>query len=1126
MSTVIGAMEAYLKLNIDDFEKNLEAAKKQVASISSGFDVLTSVGDKIAGVGTALTVGLTTPVVALGTACVKTTADFDAAMSKVSAISGATGKDLEALRDKAKEMGEKTKFSATESAEAFTYMAMAGWDTSQMLDGISGIMNLAAADGLDLATTSDIVTDALTAFGLKASDAGHFADVLAKASSSANTNVSMLGESFKYVAPVAGALGYSAEDTAVALGLMANAGIKGSQAGTALRAAISRMVKPTKDSAAVMEQYGLSLTNADGSMKSFSEVMVMLRENMGDLTEAEQAQAAATLFGQEAMSGMLSIINASDEDFNKLTDAINNADGTAEQMANTMNDNLSGQLTLLKSQLEGVAIQIGEILVPIIRNLLTHFSEWISKFSELFKQHGELIIKIAAIVAAIGPMLTIIGKTTSTIGKLGSAFSNMKALVTAANTSLAAAGTSIGAIAGPILAVVAVIGVLVAAFKTLWDTNEEFRTAMTDIWNGIVEKVQSFCQGIVDRLNSLGFDFENITEVLKAVWNGFCDFLAPVFEGVFNYLSIILSTALDVILGIVDVFIAVFKGDWQGAWDAVKGIFVTLWNGLVAWFENILDVLKGVADAVLGWFGTSWEEVWTSIKDFFVNIWNGISSFFSGVLDGIKNVATTVWNAISSFFTGIWNAISDAFTTTWNAISNAFTTVMNAIKTVATNVWDSISTFFSTIWTNIKTVFTNVFTAIQTTLETIFYAIVVVVDSVWNGIKTSITAIIEGIKTTITNVFEAIKNFLAGNTEAAKANLTAAWEAIKTTVTTVVNAIQTTISTVFEAIKSAITIILDAIKTAVTNSWNAIQSTITTVMNAIQTALTTVWNAIKTAVTNVANGIKDAAVNAFNALKTGISNAMNAAKTAAVNAGDSIKTGLSNAWNNAKTATTNAFNAVKTSIGNALSGALSTVKSKCTEILNGMKNVFSNVGSTFKSIGQNVIQGIINGVSSMVSSLYSSIKNALSGLVQKAKAALGINSPSRVFRDMVGKYIPEGIAVGIDANTGEAESSVMSMADHLKNGAAKFRDSFANLMMPESPYQLALAGADIRAGGSMMAQNNYSALNRNNNTPVVEKTEIHIEKIEVRDDHDLDMVTQGLYNKQDQNLRALGRRSL
>lgn len=1126
MSTVIGAMEAYLKLNIDDFEKNLKDAKKQVESISSGFDVLTAVGDKMTDVGNKLTLSLTAPVIGLGTACVKTTSDFDSTMSKVSAISGVTGKDLQALRDKAKEMGAQTKFSAGEAGEAFTYMAMAGWDAGQMIDGISGIMDLAAADGLDLATTSDIVTDALTAFGLQAKDSGHFADVLAKASSSANTNVSMLGESFKYVAPVAGAMGYSVEDVAVALGLMANSGIKAGQAGTAMRAALTRMAKPTDKAADLMEKYKLSITNSDGSMKSLAEVMVMLRENMGDLTEAEQIQAATTIFGQEAMSGMLAIINASDADFDKLTDSINNADGTAKKMAATLMDNLAGNVEELTGGLETLAISFGELLIPVLLKVVKGLQGFVDKLNAMDEGSKKMVITIAAIVASIGPVISIVGKAISIFGTLRSTISNIKAVVMAANTSLATMGTSIGAIAAPVLAVVAVIAVLVAAFKTLWDTNEEFRDAMTSIWNGIVEKVQSFCQGIVDRLNSLGFEFENITEVLKAIWDGFCNFLAPVFEGVFNCLSIVLSTALDVILGIVDVFIAVFKGDWQGAWDAVKGIFVTLWTGLVDWFENILNVLKGVADVVLGWFGTSWEEVWTSIKEFFVNIWNGISSFFSGVINGIKNIAVTVWTAISSFFTGIWNAISNAFTTAWTAISTTFTTVMNAIKKVATNVWNSISTFFSTIWTNIKTVFTNVFTAIKTTLETIFYAIVVVVDSVWNGIKTSITSIIEGIKAVITNVFQAIKNFLSGNAEAAKANLTAAWEAIKNTVTTVVNAIKTTITTVFEAIKSAITIIHDTIKTAVTDSWNAITTTITTIVNGIQTVLTTVWNAIKTTVSSIANGIKNAAVNAFNSLKTGVSTAMNAAKTAAVNAGNAIKSGLSTAWNSVRSATTTAFNAVKTSIGNALQNALSTAKSKCSEILSGMKNVFSNVGSTFSSIGKNIIQGIINGVGSMVSSLYDSIKSALSGLVDKAKSALGINSPSRVFRDMVGKYIPEGIAVGIDANTGEAESSVMSMTDHLRNGAAKFRDTFADLMMLNSPYQLALAGADIRAGGTPMSQNNYSALNRGNETPVQEITEIHIEKIEVRDDHDLDMVTQGLYNKQDQNLRALGRRNV
>ena len=423
MAVDVGSAVGYLDLDISGFLNSLKTAQSEAASASQ--NMATQIGNKFSGVGKSLTTAgkklstvVTAPVVGLGAASIKTTADFESAMSKVSAISGATGNDLDTLSKKAKEMGAKTKFSATESAEAFTYMAMAGWKTEDMIDGIDGIMSLAAADGLDLATTSDIVTDALTAFGLSAEDSGHFADVLAKASSSANTNVSMLGESFKYVAPVAGSLGYSAEDTAIALGLMANAGIKGSQAGTALRGSISRLVKPTGDAAAMMDKYGISLTNADGTMKPLGEVMDELREKLGGLSESEQAQAATTLFGQEAMSGMLAIINASDSDYKNLTDSIYNAEGAAQKMADVQLDNLSGQITILKSALEGAAIQIGELLLPYVKDFVQWIQNLIDKFNSLSPEQQNFIVKIALMAAVIGPILLIIGKLTSGIGNL------------------------------------------------------------------------------------------------------------------------------------------------------------------------------------------------------------------------------------------------------------------------------------------------------------------------------------------------------------------------------------------------------------------------------------------------------------------------------------------------------------------------------------------------------------------------------------------------------------------------------------------------------------------------------------------------------------------------------------
>ena len=278
---------------------------------------------------TGITVAVSTASAAISAMAgysIKVGADFEAGMSKVSAISGATGADLSELTEKAKEMGAKTKFSATEASEAFQYMAMAGWKTKDMLGGIDGIMNLAAASGESLAKTSDIVTDALTAFGMAASDSSHFADVLAKASSNSNTNVAMMGETFKYVAPVAGALKFSVEDCAVAIGLMANSGIKASQAGTSMRQLFTNLVKPTDAMAQAMEDLGISMTDAEGKTKSLDALMGDLRQSFSGLSEAQKAQYAATLAGQEGMSGLLAIVNASDADFNALKTSIYNAE--------------------------------------------------------------------------------------------------------------------------------------------------------------------------------------------------------------------------------------------------------------------------------------------------------------------------------------------------------------------------------------------------------------------------------------------------------------------------------------------------------------------------------------------------------------------------------------------------------------------------------------------------------------------------------------------------------------------------------------------------------------------------------------------------------------------------------
>ena len=786
-----------LQREIVETEEELRRLQQEAATTStalSKIDVagqkMEAVGNSIAGAGKKM-MGVTTVIGGVGVAAVKTAADFDSAMSQVAAVSGATGKDFDALRSKAREMGSKTKFSATEAAEAMNYMAMAGWKTEDMLGGIEGVMNLAAASGEDLATTSDIVTDALTAFGLSAKDSGHFADILAAASSNANTNVSMMGETFKYCAPIAGALGFSAEDTAEAIGLMANAGIKSSQAGTALRTIMNNLAGDVKISGKAIGDVTIATTNADGSMRDLSDILADCRSAFGNLTESEKAQAAESLVGKNAMSGFLALMNAGEGDIEKLSSAIDNCDGSAEKMAMTMQDNLAGQLTILKSQLQELAISFGDILMPAIRSIVSKLQGFVDKLNGLDEGTKRTIVTIALLVASIGPLLIIIGTTISKIGvamqgfvKLANGVSKLKVAIQGGTGVLGKLGAALGGVSAPVLAVVAVIAVLVAAFVHLWRTNEGFRDAIIGTWTRIKDTISGFCQGIVDRLNALGFQFTDIVDVLKTVWDGFCQILAPIFEGVFNHIANILSTVTGVITGILDVFIGIFTGNWSQAWTGVKEIFSSIWNGISSFFTNILNVIKGVADVVLGWFGTSWNEVWTNIKTFFEGIWNGIVSFFTGIWETIKNIVQTdimligsileaavdiitlpfrfIWENCKEIIITVWDAIKSKVTAVINAVASVISTVMNAIKTVFTTVWNAIKTVVTTVVNAIKNTVTTVFNSVKSTVTSIFNGIKSTATSVWNGIKSAITTPIEAAKNKVKGVVDAIKGFFSG----------------------------------------------------------------------------------------------------------------------------------------------------------------------------------------------------------------------------------------------------------------------------------------------------------------------------------------------------------------------------
>lgn len=709
---------------MDEFEQGLNSAKEKFDGFS---EKLSKAGESISKVGGTLTKGLSLPLTGLGTAIIKTGADYEAGMSKVQAISGATESEMERLGNEAMRMASQTKFSTSEAAEAYQYMAMAGWDAGQMVDGLAGIMNLAAASEESLGTTSDIVTDALTAFGLAAADSGRFADILAAASNSANTNVSMLGESFKYVAPVAGALGYSAEDTAVALGLMANSGIKASQAGTTLRTAITNMASPTKNMATVMDQYGISLTDADGNMLSLGEVMGQLREKMGGLDESTQASAASMLFGKEAMSGMLAIINAAPEDFNKLTEAINNSSGTTQEMAAIMNDNAAGAMAMLSSAINVLFTNLSQLLIPAFTSVVQKITEVVQWFNSLDQGTQKMILTIAGIAAAAGPVLIVIGKLITALTTIGGAISTVVGFVTSGISTIMGIGgqlmSGIKALFALIMAhpVVAVVTAIIAAVVLLWQNCEAFRDAVSAIWEAIVGFFRAAAEAIKTAFDGVVEFFSGVWEGIQAIFQGVAEFFGGIFQAAAEIVQAAWSAVVDFFAGIWEGIQSVFSvvaevlgGFFSAAWEAVQAA----WHAASEFFSSVWEAIKGVFEPVVevlgGFFKAAWEAVqgaWEAAKEFFSGVADGIRSVFEEVTEFLSSAfkeayeaVKDVWDAAKEFFAGIWNAIKEAASAAAEKVSEGFKKAWEAVK----GAWDKATDFFKGIFDKIVGVFSGI----------------------------------------------------------------------------------------------------------------------------------------------------------------------------------------------------------------------------------------------------------------------------------------------------------------------------------------------------------------------------------------------------------------------------------
>lgn len=603
---------------------NLQNSGKQWKNMGKDIE---KAGRSISSVGSNMTKSVTMPILGIGGAAVKVAADFESGMDKVASISGATGSDLDKLSEKAKEMGKLTKFSATDSADAFSYMAMAGWKTKDMLDGIEGVMYLAGATGEDLATTSDIVTDALTAFGKSAEDTNSFVDVLAATSANANTNVSMLGESFKYVAPVAGSLNYSYQDVAHALGLMANSGIKASQAGTSLRSWLTRLASPTKQSAEAMDALGVSMTDSKGNMKSLEQLMRETRESFAGLTEEQKAARAAQLAGKTGMAGLLAVVNSSDKDFEKLAGAIGESNGAAKEMYNVANDNLNGQLIVLKSNVESLGISLGQKLIPLASKLVEKIQGVVDKFNAMDDSTQKTIIKIAGIVAAIGPALLVLGKLTTGVGVVVGAVGKF-------GMAMKAAGGFVALITSPVGIVVGVIAGLIAVGVLLYKNWDKVKESAKNAWGHVTKTLA----GVGAKSGAVKKAFGGVIEQAKNLWEN---------------IKLVGSVIGKVLGKVLPVVVDHFKKKFEMSFNIVAGIATGLFTSISEVVSGIMKVLSGILGFIGGVFTGNWKKAWQGVKDIFGGIFktlgallktplNAVIGLINGAINGINKIGITI----------------------------------------------------------------------------------------------------------------------------------------------------------------------------------------------------------------------------------------------------------------------------------------------------------------------------------------------------------------------------------------------------------------------------------------------------------------------------------------------------
>lgn len=757
------SVEAVLKATgASQFVNDMQNASKSVERMQQkhqgAFDKMRRVGGQMKTVGKTMSAAITLPLAAMGASIIKTGAQFDDQMSTVQAVTGATGNEMEKLRDKAKDLGKTTRFSASESAEGMEMLARAGFDTTEVMDALPSVLDLASAGAVDLGEAADITSNILSGYSMEASETAKVSDILAQASADSNTDVQGLGESFKYVGPIASSLGISIEDTAASIGVLGDAGIQGGQAGRMLRKGLQDLAAPSSEAASLMDELGLEVFDANGEMKDMPEVIGELENGLDGMSSQQKQAALETLFGANAMSAWSILVDEGKEGLSEFSDELKNSEGAASEMSDTMEDNVSGSFRSLKSAIEGLQLSFYELGSGPLQTLIEKFTgliRWIDNTSDTTKQW---MVIIAAVAAALGPLLLVLGTIVAALPSLVAGFKLV--------------GAVMAALTGPVGLIIAGITALVAALVLAYNKSETFREGVhaafnfikdivmtvvdevvefvMDIWGGLVDWWEENNE-LITRVVSNGW--ENLQTIISAVM----DFLVPyiqerweeiktVIEVVWETIKTVVEVAVEVIKGVITTFLKVVDGDWTGAWETIKETFSNIWDIIKDYVKKVVDIIKDSIKDKLDESKNNVKNIMDSIKNTFKSIWDSIKSLVTTVVNSVKSVVTSVWNAIKSTTSSVFNSVKSVVTTVWNSIKSVVTSAVNSVKSIVTSVWNSIKSTVSSVTNSIKSA-----------VRTGFNALKGIARSAFNGVKNAVKSGMDKALNVVTNIVGKFK---------------------------------------------------------------------------------------------------------------------------------------------------------------------------------------------------------------------------------------------------------------------------------------------------------------------------------------------------------------------------------